>query len=170
MRVGIWAVLALSVGCLTTAQAQDFKSLFNGKNLDGWEGNPKLWSVKDGAITGVTEIPPGDWAWARCNDTDNRFPGTPDPTQICLRHGFDAKLLYQLVFTARDPYVLGIGFAAFRDVGATSSAPTVQAPGGGYHLRFAALGSPVGGGAESVVAGGPRSSVNSGFSPVAHTS
>jgi hypothetical protein len=28
--------------------------LFNGKDLTGWDGNPKLWSVKDGAITGVT--------------------------------------------------------------------------------------------------------------------
>lgn len=31
-----------------------FKSLFNGKDLTGWDGNPKLWSVKDGAITGET--------------------------------------------------------------------------------------------------------------------
>ena len=45
-----------------------------------------------------------------------RFPGTPDPTQICLKNGFDPKLLYQVVFTAKDPPVLGIGFAAFRDV------------------------------------------------------
>jgi len=31
-----------------------FVRLFNGKDLTGWEGNPKLWSVKDGAITGQT--------------------------------------------------------------------------------------------------------------------
>ena len=28
--------------------------LFNGKDLTGWEGDPKVWSVKDGAITGST--------------------------------------------------------------------------------------------------------------------
>ena len=28
--------------------------LFNGKDLSGWEGDPKFWSVKDGAITGST--------------------------------------------------------------------------------------------------------------------
>ena len=56
-----------------------------------------------------------DWAWAKCSAA-NPFPGTPDPTQICLKNGFDPKLLYQVVFTAKDPYVLGIGFAAFRDV------------------------------------------------------
>jgi hypothetical protein len=58
-----------------------------------------------------------DWAWARCNDS-NPFPGTPDPTQICLKNGFDRARLYQVVFTAADPYVLGIGFAAWRDLGA----------------------------------------------------
>jgi len=31
-----------------------FESLFNGKDLTGWTGNPKLWSVEDGAITGKT--------------------------------------------------------------------------------------------------------------------
>lgn len=31
-----------------------WKSLFDGKTLDGWQGDPKLWSVKDGVIVGVT--------------------------------------------------------------------------------------------------------------------
>jgi hypothetical protein len=30
------------------------KSLFNGKDLSGWDGDPRLWSVKDGAIHGET--------------------------------------------------------------------------------------------------------------------
>lgn len=30
------------------------KALFNGKDLTGWEGNPDLWSVQDGIITGRT--------------------------------------------------------------------------------------------------------------------
>lgn len=30
------------------------KSIFNGKDLTGWEGNPKLWSVENGTITGKT--------------------------------------------------------------------------------------------------------------------
>ena len=45
-----------------------------------------------------------------------RFPGTPDPTRICLKNGFDPELLYELVYTAKDPYVLGVGMAAMRDV------------------------------------------------------
>ena len=68
----------------------------------------------DGKIGATATIPSGDWAWAKCSAT-SPFPGTPDSTQICLKNGFDPKLLYQVVFTAQDPYVLGIGFAAFRD-------------------------------------------------------
>ncbi len=74
---------------------------------------PKPWTAKSAA---KRTIPPSDWAWAKCT-ADHPFPGTPDPTQICLKNGFDPKLLYQVVFTAKDPPVLGIGFAAFRDVG-----------------------------------------------------
>jgi len=34
-------------------------ALFNGKDLTGWDGDPQLWSVKDGAIRGQTtpEVP-----------------------------------------------------------------------------------------------------------------
>jgi hypothetical protein len=31
--------------------AAESKSLFDGKTLQGWEGDPKIWSVQDGAIT-----------------------------------------------------------------------------------------------------------------------
>jgi hypothetical protein len=30
------------------------KSLFNGKDLTGWDGDPRLWSVRDGVIRGET--------------------------------------------------------------------------------------------------------------------
>lgn len=32
-----------------------FASLFDGKTLRGWTGDPKYWSVKEGALTGVTD-------------------------------------------------------------------------------------------------------------------
>jgi hypothetical protein len=70
-----------------------------------------------GDVIDEQAIPASDWAWAKC-DAANPFPGTPDPWQICLKNGFDKARLYQVVFTAADPYVLGVGFAAWRDVGA----------------------------------------------------
>lgn len=69
----------------------------------------------EGVIGKTETIPSADWAFARCT-AERPFPGTPDPTEICLRSGFDPALLYQVVFTAADPPVLGIGFAAYRDV------------------------------------------------------
>ena len=70
-----------------------------------------------GVVSNETLVPSADWAWASCSAT-LPFPGTPDATQICLKNGFDARKLYQVSFTAKDPYVLGVGFAAWRDVGA----------------------------------------------------
>ena len=70
----------------------------------------------EGVVSGETAIPSSDWAWASCS-AGNPFPGTPDPTQICVKGGFVPARVYQVVFTAKDPYVLGVGFAAWRDVG-----------------------------------------------------
>lgn len=36
------------------AEPAGMKQLFNGENLTGWDGDSKLWSVKDGAIRGET--------------------------------------------------------------------------------------------------------------------
>lgn len=69
-----------------------------------------------GEVIGETVIAPTDWAWATC-DASNPFPGTPSPSQICLKHGFDASRLYQVVYRSEEAYALGIGFAAWRDLG-----------------------------------------------------
>jgi hypothetical protein len=42
--------LAATVGVAWSAE----QNLFNGKDLSGWQGNPQIWSVQDGAITGTT--------------------------------------------------------------------------------------------------------------------
>ena len=59
IRVAIVAVLAcglIGVASSGSAAAADdgFESIFDGKTLKNWNGNPKFWSVKDGAITGQT--------------------------------------------------------------------------------------------------------------------
>jgi hypothetical protein len=47
------SILGLGVTAALAAD-DDWMSIFNGKDLSGWRGDPKLWSVKDGAITGST--------------------------------------------------------------------------------------------------------------------
>jgi hypothetical protein len=49
-------VASLAIGAFNTAVAEDegFRTIFNGKDLSGWNGDPRLWSVKDGVIHGET--------------------------------------------------------------------------------------------------------------------
>jgi hypothetical protein len=69
----------------------------------------------DGVIPGpVTTIPSSDWAWADCRTVP--FPGISDPTRVCLKDGFDPTKVYTLVYTGKDPLVLGVGLAATRDI------------------------------------------------------
>ena len=60
-------LIGLSLGAVALAQeapevppkkgTSETIELFNGKNLDGWYGHEKLWSVKDGAIVGENSEP-----------------------------------------------------------------------------------------------------------------
>ena len=84
----------------------------------------------DGKVINEQIVPRSDWAWARCS-ASAPFPGIPDPTQICVKGGFNPAKLYQVSFTAKDPHVLGVGFAAWRDVGEffkTAAADDINTP------------------------------------------
>ncbi len=47
-------VSLFAVGTVALSADDGFKPLFNGKDLTGWDGNPKNWSVQDGCLTGIT--------------------------------------------------------------------------------------------------------------------
>ena len=71
------------------------------------------------------------------------FPGKPDAGKICLDGGFDTNHIYELVYTAKNPTVAGLGFAATRDfaaflrgVSADSSVPNPLAGGIDHTLIF----------------------------------
>lgn len=56
-RSCLLTVQALTFACLIASGAaadDEWQTLFDGKTLEGWDGDPALWSVKDGAITGTT--------------------------------------------------------------------------------------------------------------------
>ena len=54
-----------------------------------------------------------DWAFADCSAVP--FPGAPSTKKICLKGNFDSNHIYELLYTAKNPMVLGLGFAATRD-------------------------------------------------------
>jgi len=45
-------ILGVAASASIALAADGAQSLFNGKDLSGWKGNPDFWSVRDGAITG----------------------------------------------------------------------------------------------------------------------
>ena len=51
---GLLLLPALAAANGIAQEEKGFFPLFNGKNLEDWDGNPKFWSVEDGAITGTT--------------------------------------------------------------------------------------------------------------------
>nr|WP_157605089.1 DUF1080 domain-containing protein [Schlesneria paludicola] len=45
---------AADIPVTAPAETAGMQSLFNGKDLTGWNGDPRLWSVKDGVLRGET--------------------------------------------------------------------------------------------------------------------
>ncbi len=61
LRKFVWVLCALFVAPTYAqdantppAETGEYKSLFNGKDLTGWDGDPNLWTVRDGVIHGET--------------------------------------------------------------------------------------------------------------------
>lgn len=53
--VGQLLFLSLFVAAVAAQEPEEgFRSLFDGQTLEGWEGDPQLWRVEDGAIVGQT--------------------------------------------------------------------------------------------------------------------
>jgi hypothetical protein len=47
-------VMAADTPQIAPDEPADMRTIFNGKDLTGWDGDPRLWSVKDGALHGET--------------------------------------------------------------------------------------------------------------------
>jgi hypothetical protein len=59
-------------------------------------------------------IPSDRWAFGRC--LSGRDSLAASPADICLFDGFRVDKIYELVYPARDPIVMGLGYATTRDV------------------------------------------------------
>ena len=57
LTIAFCCLLGLVVSAQSTQPKPErgFKYIFNGKDLTNWDGDPKHWSVEDGALTGVTD-------------------------------------------------------------------------------------------------------------------
>ena len=71
------------------------------------------YSFNTAQLTDPRLVASSDWAFGDCTATP--FPGAASGTKICVRGGFDKSRIYRLVYRVKDPLVLGLGLAAFRD-------------------------------------------------------
>jgi hypothetical protein len=60
-------------------------------------------------------IPNAEWSFGSCAAGK---PATASDTELCYPAGFQPGHLYELTYRAKNPLVLGLGFAAARDLGA----------------------------------------------------
>ena len=76
----------------TSLRAEDgWMPLFDGKSLEGWSGDPKFWSVKDGALFGQTTAE---------NPTDGNtflvYAGDNPKTQVAEFGNFELKAEFRI--------------------------------------------------------------------------
>ena len=92
-------LVATFASMAVAADDEGFKSIFDGKTLDGWDGNPKFWRVEDGCMVGETT-------------KDNRTKGN---TFVIYRGGepadFELKIQYKL-----HNHNSGVQYRSFEDV------------------------------------------------------
>ncbi len=72
-------------------------------------------SVRDTVSGTGTPIASSRWAFGRCPTGAPSL--VPSTTDICLFDGFRADRLYQLIYPAKNPMVMGLGYAVTRDLG-----------------------------------------------------
>jgi Alpha/beta hydrolase domain len=60
-------------------------------------------------------MPDDAWAFGSCPSGEGSLE--PTATDLCLFEGFEAQRIYELVYPAKDPIVMGLAYAVTRDVG-----------------------------------------------------
>src|SRR5262249_3841619 len=63
-------------------------------------------------------IPPTEWQFAKCEQDPptGKKTITPSTEDLYLPSGFKPGHIYEFIYLAKDPLVLGLGFAAVRDL------------------------------------------------------
>lgn len=93
-------------------------------------------SVQDREGAPRITIAPNRWAFGTCPTGQASFvPGTTD---LCLFDGFEARKLYQLIYPAKDPIVMGLAYAVTRDIGSFLRYETQDSAGNPNPLRLGA--------------------------------
>lgn len=55
MKSFLASILLSALAIANAFAGLEWKAIFNGHSLDGWDGDPRLWSVEDGVLVGQTD-------------------------------------------------------------------------------------------------------------------
>ena len=109
-------VATRTIGLAQSSQVQDFPpdsySNYPPASLDN--AGATL-TVRAHAQDRADAIPNSQWSFGVCGEAG---AVTPDAGHLCMAAGFQPGLLYELIYQAKDPTVLALGFVATRDLGA----------------------------------------------------
>jgi Alpha/beta hydrolase domain len=89
-------------------------------NVDSNAGDTLRTILKEtinGVVTEGSIIRNEDWKYCGGGTFAAPQPVTTLPVRVCMREAFDPTKIYQLQYNVKNPYVLGAGTAAFRDLG-----------------------------------------------------
>jgi hypothetical protein len=76
------------------------------------DGAAPTLTVRDSPLGARRTIPPSEWQFARIDGSGNVVP---DQTHVYLASGFEPKRIYEVIYTAVNPPLAGLGLAAIRD-------------------------------------------------------
>jgi Alpha/beta hydrolase domain len=91
-------------------------------------------TVRDSVGGPKVPIPSDRWAFGTCPTGEGSL--LPTTTDICLFDGFRVDQLYELIYPAKDPMVMGLGYAVTRDIGAFLRYETQDEQGNPNPLRL----------------------------------
>jgi hypothetical protein len=100
------------VGTRTFDQSLGHQDLVPYPPVDPFGPDSRL-TVRDGELGARQIIPRRDWSFGRWDG--GRV--VADPTRMALPGGFTPGRIYEVVYRAANPVVVGLGFAAVRDLG-----------------------------------------------------
>ncbi|MGH7833430.1 MAG: alpha/beta hydrolase domain-containing protein, partial [Candidatus Binatia bacterium] len=75
-------------------------------------------TVREKSYGARIPIPNTDWELASCkkNKESGKLDVVPNATELCFLPGYKPGHIYEFIYTAKSPLVLGLGFAAVRDL------------------------------------------------------
>jgi len=107
--------LNLSSGWFTTLITASYPTASTDNKTPLADGFIPTLSVRSKEQEPRVPIPNTEWSFGTCPQGGNLVVSD---TQICYPAGFKPGRLYELIYRAQGPLVLGLGFAAARDLGA----------------------------------------------------